>query len=187
MGLRFNPFTGTFDFTGSATGGSYTDEQAQDAVGGTLTDSTTIDFTYDDTANTITASVKQNSIPLNDLSDVVISSPSTNQVLKYNGTNWENGTDSGGGGSATINQATIDFGSTEKSDEVFNIVDAGISATSKITAFVTWISSLGRDADEIMADPIHISVEPLAGSMNIYAMADQGTVSGKYAINYLIG
>jgi hypothetical protein len=93
----------------------------------------------------------------------------------------------GGGGGATVNQTTIDFGSTEKSDEVFNIVDAGISDTSKIIAFVTWISSLGRDADEIMADPISISVEPLAGSMNIYAMALEGTVSGQYAINYQIG
>jgi hypothetical protein len=40
----------------------YTDEQAQDAVGGILTDSATIDFTYDDDANTITAIVKASSI-----------------------------------------------------------------------------------------------------------------------------
>jgi hypothetical protein len=91
------------------------------------------------------------------------------------------------GGSATINQTTIDFGSAEKSDELFNIVDAGISATSKIIAFVTWVSALGRDPDEVMADPISIAVEPLAGSMNIYAMALEGTVSGKYAVNYQIG
>lgn len=92
-----------------------------------------------------------------------------------------------GGGASTVSQTTIDFGTTEKSDEVFNVVDAGISASSKIIAFVTWLSTLGRDADEIMADPISISVEPLAGSMNIYAMALEGTVSGKYAINYQIG
>lgn len=35
----------------------YTDEQAQDAVGGILTDSASIDFTYNDTDNTITAAV----------------------------------------------------------------------------------------------------------------------------------
>lgn len=35
----------------------YTDEQAQDAVGGILTDSSSIDFTYNDSANTITAAV----------------------------------------------------------------------------------------------------------------------------------
>lgn len=73
----------------------YTDELAQDAVGGILTDSSTIDFTYNDWANTITASVIANSIPLNDLSDVVLTAPSTGQVLKYNWTNWINDTDWG--------------------------------------------------------------------------------------------
>lgn len=42
----------------------YTDEMAQDAVGTILTDSGTIDFTYDDGANTITAIVKTGSINL---------------------------------------------------------------------------------------------------------------------------
>jgi hypothetical protein len=37
--------------------GSYTNEQAQDAVGGILTDSSSIDFTYDDAGNSITAAV----------------------------------------------------------------------------------------------------------------------------------
>jgi hypothetical protein len=40
----------------------YTDEMAQDAVGGALTDSATIDFTYNDGANTISASVVDASI-----------------------------------------------------------------------------------------------------------------------------
>jgi hypothetical protein len=40
-------------------------------------------------------------VELDKLTDVVITSPATDQVLKYNGTNWVNGTD-GGGGSATI-------------------------------------------------------------------------------------
>jgi hypothetical protein len=35
---------------------------------------------------------------LNDLTDVVITSPATDQVLKYDGTNWVNGTGGGGGG-----------------------------------------------------------------------------------------
>lgn len=40
---------------------------------------------------------------LDDLTDVVITTPSTGQVLKYNGTNWINDTDAtGGGGSVTI-------------------------------------------------------------------------------------
>lgn len=42
--------------------GSYTDEQAQDAVGTILVDGTTIDFTYNDGTPSITAEVKSNSI-----------------------------------------------------------------------------------------------------------------------------
>lgn len=40
----------------------YTDELAQDAVGAALTDSATVDFTYNDGANTITADVIQSGI-----------------------------------------------------------------------------------------------------------------------------
>lgn len=43
--------------------GSYTDEAAQDAVGNILTDTAEIDFTYNDAAPTITADLKNNSIP----------------------------------------------------------------------------------------------------------------------------
>ena len=42
---------------------------------------------------------------LNDLSDVTLSSPSQNQVLKYDGTKWVNGA-GGGGGASTLNDLT---------------------------------------------------------------------------------
>lgn len=45
-----------------AGGGSYTDEQAQDAVGNALVDGSTIDLTYDDATPYITAEVKSNVI-----------------------------------------------------------------------------------------------------------------------------
>lgn len=38
---------------------------------------------------------------LDDLGDVIISTPTTGEVLKYNGTNWVNDTDAGGGGIPT--------------------------------------------------------------------------------------
>lgn len=44
----------------SSTITQYTDEMAQDAVGTSLTDSSTIDFTYNDAGNTITAAVIAN-------------------------------------------------------------------------------------------------------------------------------
>lgn len=43
-------------------GSSYTNEEAQDAVGGILTDTATIDFTYNDATPSITADVKDASI-----------------------------------------------------------------------------------------------------------------------------
>lgn len=46
----------------TGTGGSYTDEEAQDAVGGILTDTSTINFTYDDVTPQISAIVIDDSI-----------------------------------------------------------------------------------------------------------------------------
>lgn len=43
---------------GGGGGGGYTDEQAQDAVGGIVTDSAEIDFTYNDSTPSITADLK---------------------------------------------------------------------------------------------------------------------------------
>lgn len=59
--VKFNG-TNWVNDTVAGGGGSYTDEQAQDAVGGILTDTATIDFTYDDAGNSITAVVKDNSV-----------------------------------------------------------------------------------------------------------------------------
>lgn len=49
---------------------AYTDEQAQDAVGNILVDSSTIDFTYSDATPAITAIVKDNSITFSKIQQV---------------------------------------------------------------------------------------------------------------------
>lgn len=97
-----------------------------------------------------------------------------------------NGADGADGQNAVISQTVIDFGNIPISDKLFNIVDASITLTSKIMATVAWVSTLNRDADELMADSINISVQPKAGSMDIYAGANVGVVSGKYGINYTV-
>lgn len=60
-------------------------------------------YTLDTSSYLTTSSVIDN------LSDVVISSPSSGQVLKYNGTNWVNDTDAtgGGGGSGTVTSVAM--------------------------------------------------------------------------------
>lgn len=55
----------------------FTDERAQDAVGGALTDTTEIDFTYDDAGASITAALKTNSVVYSKLQQV----SATNRVL----------------------------------------------------------------------------------------------------------
>lgn len=61
---RFNTAFAAKSTTDLAEGSNlyFTDERAQDAVGAALTDSATVDFTYNDGANTITAIVIANSI-----------------------------------------------------------------------------------------------------------------------------
>lgn len=54
-GISITEGAGTLGIASTVTG--FTSEAAQDAVGGILTDTTTIDFTYNDSANTITADV----------------------------------------------------------------------------------------------------------------------------------
>lgn len=61
--------TAIADGTGGG-GGSYTDEEAQDAVGTILTDSPSIDFTYTDATPEITAIVKNKGITLAKMDDV---------------------------------------------------------------------------------------------------------------------
>lgn len=59
----------------SGGGGSYSDEQAQDAVGTAFTDSANIDFTYNDAGGTITAVIG-------------LASQAQGDILYYNGTAW---------------------------------------------------------------------------------------------------
>lgn len=45
--------------------------------------------------------------PINSLADVVITSPTTDQVIKYNGTNWVNAADGGAGNLDSLTDVTI--------------------------------------------------------------------------------
>lgn len=73
---------------GTVTALTYSDEQAQDAVGTILTDTSTVDFTYDDAGNTISAIVVAGSIGATQLASVLtaggpIGSASTTPVVTW--------------------------------------------------------------------------------------------------------
>jgi len=79
----------TDNVTEGATNKYYLAERAQDDVAAALVNGvhTGITFTYNDSNNRIDAAVNLN---LNALTDVIVNSPASSQVLKYNGSNWVN-------------------------------------------------------------------------------------------------
>ena len=85
---------------------------------------------------------------LNDLTDVVISAPTTNQVLKYDGTNWVNGTDATGGGGATSDSFTTiavagqsNVVADSSTDTLTLVASTGISITTNASTDTITIAS----------------------------------------------
>lgn len=74
-------------------------EAVDDRVATLLTAGSNVTLNYNDTTNALTInSTSAGATNLDSLSDVVVSSPTTNQLLQYNGTNWVNSTISGSSG-----------------------------------------------------------------------------------------
>lgn len=79
---------------------------------------------------------------LDSLSDVVITTPSTSQVLSYNGTNWVNS--SSGGGGTTTNALTIGTGLSGTSFDgsaAVTIANTGVLSVNGSTGAITGIAT----------------------------------------------
>lgn len=92
----------------------FTDERAQDAVGTILTDTATIDFTYNDAGNQITADVKNNSIDENKLTASVAG-------------------DGLSGGNGTALSVNVDNSTIEINTDTLRLKDAGVTAAKLAT------------------------------------------------------
>ena len=141
-------------------------------------------FLFTDTAGNLTASaVTQGggggSTTLGGLTDVTLSSPSNGQVLKFNGTNWVNGTDNageGGGSNLTAGDGiTISSGVISTDESVTRIIDFGNDTTDNIATakFVSILDGLdgngvlaGEEADTSSKIPVGISVKAIPGKSN---------------------
>ena len=93
---------------------------------------------------------------INELSDVTISSPSTGQVLKYNGSAWVNDTDATGGGGATLgSRQTFTATTASLANNVAGNVDVTayksyslLKIKPSIAAWVTlYVDAASRTAD----------------------------------------
>lgn len=107
---------------------------------------------------------------LDALTDVVITTPSNGQVLKYNGTNWVNGTDATGGGGGTGLQSrttanAVTSSLTNNGSDNITITAAKTYALLKIqTSASAWVT-LYTDAASRTADSGRTRlVDPAPGS-----------------------
>jgi len=93
----------------------------------------------------------------------------------------------GGGGSVTWTEAEVDFGSTPKFDASFTIIDALVTASSKITAIPSGNAGTGRTSDDWQWDGIVMAATPSTGQFTLYCYALPGPVVGPRKIQYSIG
>lgn len=93
--LRTKDSAGTVVTLGAGGGGSYTDEEAQDAVGGILVDGTTVDLTYNDGTPSITAEVTAGSLTnshINASAAIALSKLAVDPLARANHTGTQAGT-----------------------------------------------------------------------------------------------
>lgn len=159
---------GNFLYVGDVT--QYTDEMAQDAVGGALTDSSTIDFTYDDGAGTITAIVKDNSI---DGTKIALGSDAQGDIMYYDGTNYVRLPKGAAGQSLRMNSGAT---APEWTDRYYVLVVSSAQnnpADSTNTYFGTPVQATGTDSDESQMQI------PISGTVvAVYQKVNVGTTLG---------
>lgn len=136
---------------GYVDGLTYTNEMAQDTVGGALTDSTTVDFTYNDGAGTITAAAKYQKSVTADSAGLQLSgdtaSPGVTQYYGTDGTGTKGfyGLPSPSGPTFTSEDAQDAVGAaltdTNTVDFTYNDAAAQITADAKTQLSVTSDSS----------------------------------------------
>ena len=88
------------------------------------------------------------------------------------------------GSGGNLSQAEIDFGSTPRRGGSFTIVDAAITATSKILAVQAGDAATGKSADDNELDALVLRCVPETGQFTLYADSVKGLVAGAFKINY---
>ena len=171
--IKYDGATGTWITTAIVT---YTDEEAQDAVGTILTDTDTVDFTYDDGTPTITADAKTQMSITSDSSGLMLegdeASPGNDQVYGTDGAGnkgWKDDPAGGGAFGTEFNEMSDDSESSTTSESWQEKLDMDVTGLPAGTYRVGWYAELRQDDTsgeihcKIEADDVEIAyfwVEP---------------------------
>lgn len=100
----------------------------------------------------------------------------------------EDGTFASPTASVGVKQTEVDFGAAiAVSEQTFTVVDAGVSATSRVLAWLSTDAPTGRDQDDVLIEePMDIRCTAGAGQFDMQVRSP-GFLNDKYKINYLIG
>lgn len=161
-------------------------EAAQDAVGGVLTDSASVDFTYNNVANTISAAVLPAGVDHNSLQNYV-----ANRHIDHSAVSISAGTGLTGGGDITTNRtismpnvgtagtygsaSNVPVLTTDAQGRVSSVVNTAISilstAISDFAAAVRAVILTGLtlvDSEVLATDSILTAIGKLQGQINVW-------------------
>jgi len=84
-------------------------------------------------------------------------------------------------------QTIVDLGSTYIQDKTVNVIDAEITATSKIECSIAPVASgYTRPIEEVIYERIMVYATPKAGSIDFYLQPERGHFKGEFVINYMV-
>lgn len=186
-GISIGNGSGTISIASTIT--QYTDEMAQDAVGTILTDSSSIDFTYNDAGNTITAVVLPAGVDHNSLANLTTGDAHTQYALlvgRSGGQTLTGGTASGNNlilrSTSNATKGQVQFDETTASTSSTTgavVVTGGVGIGGRINA----AGAIQSNTSLVLEDPgagtntVTIQSPTLAASYTLTLPVDDGTAS----------
>lgn len=112
---------------------------------------------------------------LNGLTDVTITTPSSGQVLKYNGSNWVNDTDATGGSGGISGVVVQEEGSDVGTATTINFVGTGVTATFDSGISTVSIIGIPTDTGDLTNNVGFITAGDSGAGLTALTGADEGT------------